>query len=309
MPVGNGAPVGSKAMVELIAVAVALLSKSFKRTLAIAVAAVPAGFVASSLTGTTVGFTGVLTVAEQAGAVPVHSGSPPPVAVTAFTPGLVAGAAMVIGTVITMLPIATPVAMLQPASVLAPTMVGAAHVITAPVAVGKALSFMPVGNTSASVIGAVVALPATLMVMVYDWPVAPTISGVTLAVLVTVSLVATTAVDTVPVHAGAEPVHNGSPPPVAVTLLMLGLSADAATFTGTVMTILPKPAGEAIVHPAKVLPLIGQPTTAAPAAGMPVLVLVAAITGAPLKVMPVGKMSSNVIAEVVGLPATVMVMR
>jgi hypothetical protein len=94
---------------------------------------------------------------------------------------------------------------------------------------------------------------------------------------------------------------------VAVTLLMLGLSAEAATFTGTVMMMVPKPAGEAIVQPAKVLPLLGQPRTGAPTAGIPELVLVAAITGAPLKVMPVGKMSVSVMGAVVGLPATVMV--
>lgn len=132
---------------------------------------------------------------------------------------------------------------------------------------------------------------------------APTINGVALAALVSVSLVATTAVDTVPVQAGAAPVHNGSPPPVAVTLLMLGLSAEAATFTGTVMMMVPTLAGKGIVQPAKLLPpiTVGQPVSA------PLLVLATSLSGVPLNVIPVGKISDSVMSDVVGLPAIVMV--
>ena len=130
-----------------------------------------------------------------------------------------------------------------------------------------------------------------------------------LAVLVSVSLVATTVVVAVPVQAGATPVHNGSPPPVAVTLLMAGLSADAATSTGTVMMMVPKPAPLGIVQPTKLLPDAGQPDTNVPAVVEAPVLVPAANTGAPLKVMPVGKMSDNVMGAVVGLPATVMVMR
>jgi hypothetical protein len=167
IPKGNPAPAGSSEIVELLDVAGELFIKSFERTFVIAVAAVPAGSVVLSLTGTTVGFTGVLTVSEQAGAVPVHSGSPPPEAVTVFTPGLVAGAVILIGTVITMLPIAAPVAMEQPANELPPATEGATQVIAPPVAdTPGALMAMPVGKTSANVIGAVVALPATLIVIV-----------------------------------------------------------------------------------------------------------------------------------------------
>jgi hypothetical protein len=128
-------------------------------------------------------------------------------------------------------------------------------------------------------------------------------SGLWLAVLVTVSLVTTTGVLTVLVQAGAIPVHNGSPPPPTVTLLMLGLAAVAATFTGTVNTMLPIPAPNGIEQPAKVLPLLGQPPNVTA-----VLVVAAATVGAPLRVIPAGKMSASVMGCAVALPATAMVM-
>jgi hypothetical protein len=111
--------------------------------------------------------TGVVTVLVQAGAAPVHSGSPPPLAVTLLTAEGTAAAATSTGTVMTMLPIAAPVAMVQPAKVFAPTRLGAAHVKEPPVAVGTPLNVMPVGKMSDKLIGAVVALAATAMVMMY----------------------------------------------------------------------------------------------------------------------------------------------
>ena len=90
----------------------------------------------------------------------------------------------------------------------------------------------------------------------------------------------------------------GSPPPVTVAVLLLGLAALAATLTGTVMTMLPVAAPDAIEHPAKLLaPVAGQPLKVPP---------VAAIT--PLVVMPTGKASAIVMAAVVGPFATAIVM-
>jgi hypothetical protein len=116
-------------------------------------------------------------------------------------------------------------------------------------------------------------------------------------------LVAMVGVLTVLVHAGARPVHNGSPPPAAVTVLTLGLAAVAATSTGMVNTMLPMPAPSGIEQPAKVLPVLGQPSKVTA-----VLVVAGATLGAPLKVMPAGKMSASVMGCAVGLPATAMVM-
>ena len=99
----------------------------------------------------------------------------------------------------------------------------------------------------------------------------------------------------VPVHAGAEPVHSGSPPPVAVAVLVAVVAVDA-TFTGTVITMGPK-----------VLAAIEQPVKLPPADGQPVMVPPVAV-GTPLKVMPVGKASAKVMAAVVGPFVTAMVM-
>lgn len=120
-------------------------------------------------------------------------------------------------------------------------------------------------------------------------------------------MVTATGVDTVLVQAGIMPVHSGSPPPVAVTVFKLGVAAVAPTLTGTVMTMSPRPAGLAIVQPAKVVPEAGQPVTAVPLAGTPLLVLVAK-AGALASVMPDGKRSDKLMGADVGLPATLMVM-
>jgi hypothetical protein len=234
-------------------------------------------------------------VLVHAGA-PVHAGSPPPVAVTVLILGLTAAPSMVTGTLMTVLPMGLPVAMVQPASVFEPMMVGATQVI--PVAVGNAVSVMPVGKRSVSVIGAVVAATETAMLIVYDCPLAATTSGVLLAVLVMLSLGAITGVVTLLVQAGAAPVHSGSPPPVTMTALM----ADGKA---AVMVISPTPAPRGIVHPAKVLPDVGQLAKEAPA-----LVVSAPTTmvGGPLKVMPAGKRSAKVAAAMVALPAMVSLM-
>ena len=120
----------------------------------------------------------------------------------------------------------------------------------------------------------------------------------------TVSLVDTTGLLTLPVHAGAVPVHNGSPPPVRVTLLLAGLSVLADTFTGTLIAMLPTPAPVAMVHPASVLPVLGQPVRLAPA----LVVLPVMRLGAALRLMPVGRMSLKLIGAMVALPVTLMVM-
>ena len=116
--------------------------------------------------------------------------------------------------------------------------------------------------------------------------------------LVTLSSTASiTGVVVVPVQAGAVPVHSGSPPPVAVAVLVLGLTVEAATVTGTVITMLPVTAPAAIEQPARlVAPLAGQPLKVPPVALI-----------APLVVMPAGRASAMVMAAVVGPLATAIV--
>jgi hypothetical protein len=119
----------------------------------------------------------------------------------------------------------------------------------------------------------------------------------TFGCLVAVSSTASiTGVLTLPLHAGAVPVHVGSPPPLAVAVFVLGLAVEAATFTGTVITTGPLvPA--AIEQPLKlVAPLAGQPLKVPPVAVI-----------APLVVMPLGKLSLTVIGAVVGPLATLIV--
>lgn len=91
--------------------------------------------------------------------------------------------------------------------------------------------------------------------------------------------------------------HDGSPPPVTVAVLLLGLAAEAATVTGTVTTMLPVAAPAAIEQPAKLV---------APDAGQPLMVPPVAVI-APLVLMPAGKVSAIVIAAVVGPFATAIV--
>jgi hypothetical protein len=133
-------------------------------------------------------------------------------------------------------------------------------------------------------------------------------NGVWAAVLRTVSLVVDIGVETVSEHAGAVPVHNGSPPPLAVTVLALGLTTVAPSIvTGTEITMLPMPALVAMVQPAKVLPVAGQPVRLASVT--PALVVLPApvrMTGTLVKVMPAGNTSANVIGALVALTATAM---
>ena len=89
----------------------------------------------------------------------------------------------------------------------------------------------------------------------------------------------------------------GSPPPVTVAVLALGLAAEAATVTGTVTTMLPVAAPAAIEQPVRLV---------APEAGQPLKVPPVALI-APLVVMPLGKVSAIVIAAVVGPFATAIV--
>ena len=97
------------------------------------------------------------------------------------------------------------------------------------------------------------------------------------------------------------PLHAGSPPPLAVAVLV-PLVALAPTATGTRMTMVPLEALAAIWQPVRLVPVAGQPLKA------PLLVLPASLVGAPDKVMPVGKLSVIVIAALVGPLATVTVM-
>ena len=91
-------------------------------------------------------------------------GSPPPVAVTVLTLGETAVEPTETGTVMTILPIAAPGAIEQPARLDAPAL--GQPLKTPPVAVILPLVVIPVGSTSASEIAAVVALLATAMFMV-----------------------------------------------------------------------------------------------------------------------------------------------
>jgi hypothetical protein len=100
------------------------------------------------------------------------------VSVAVLFNGTSAAALMATGTVMTMLPMTAPAAIVQPARVLAPIAVGAMQVIAPPVAVGNALSVTPAGKTSASVMLDKVALPATLMLIRYDCPACPMTNGV-----------------------------------------------------------------------------------------------------------------------------------
>jgi hypothetical protein len=105
-------------------------------------------------------------------------------------------------------------------------------------------------------------------------------------------LVCAIGVETVLVHAGAA-VHAGSPPPVAVAVFTLGLAAVPSMATGTVTTMLPMAAPAAMVQPAKLLPVVGQPVIVPPV-----------IVGAPVNVIPVGKRSVRLIGAVVAAIVT-----
>ena len=66
--------------------------------------------------------------------------------------------------------------------------------------------------------------------------------------------------------------------------------------------MLPLDAPAAIEQPVRLLPVAGQPLKT------PLLVLEPCTVGAPVRVMPAGKLSAKVIAAVVGPLATVTVM-
>jgi hypothetical protein len=90
--------------------------------------------------------------------------------------------------------------------------------------------------------------------------------------------------------------HVGSPPPLTVAELIAGVPAAAApTLTGTVITTGPF-VTDAIEHPLRFIPVLGQPVITPPVA-----------VGAALSVMPVGSVSAIVIAAVVGPFVTLIV--
>ena len=95
--------------------------------------------------------------------------------------------------------------------------------------------------------------------------------------------------------------HDESPPPVTLAVLIapVALAALAATVTGISTITVPLLTPAANVQPTVVLPLVGQPLKVLPVLVPPVT------TGAPLKVMPVGKLSIKFVGKVVGPFATV----
>ena len=129
-----------------------------------------------------------------------------------------------------------------------------------------------------------------------DTPPTLPLSGV-----VTIALAPTDTGGVVLVHV-AVPLHAGSPPPLAVAVLV-PVVALAPTATGTRMTMVPLEALVLIWQPVRLaLPAAGQPLRT------PSLVLPASLVGAAAKLMPVGKLSLITIAALVGPLATVTVM-
>ena len=135
----------------------------------------------------TASITGFVVVPEQF----VQVGSPPPVTVAVFTVGFAAFAATATGTVITTGPL-VPEATVQPARLVAP--LAGQPLKVPPVAVIAPLVLTPAGNTSLTLIAAVVGPLATLIVIVYTCPVPPTTSTAGVALLVTVNAGAAPAV-------------------------------------------------------------------------------------------------------------------
>ena len=123
---------------------------------------------------------------------------------------------------------------------------------------------------------------------------------VPLSGVVTMVLLPTLTGGVVLVHA-AVPLHRGSPPPLAVAVLV-PVVAVLPTATGTRMTMVPLEALLVIWQPVRLVPVDGQPLKT------PLLVLPASLVGAPDKLMPVGKLSLITIAALVGPLATVTVM-
>ena len=145
------------------------------------VLATPGCLVSVSGTASITGLVEVLVQLAPAG----QLGSPPPVTVAVLALGLMALAATATGTVMMMSPVTAPAAMVQPTKLAAPV---AGHPLKVPpVATMAPLVVMPLGNTSATVMGAVVGPLATLILMVYVCAGAPTTNTAGVAVLVTVN--------------------------------------------------------------------------------------------------------------------------
>jgi hypothetical protein len=125
--------------------------------------------------------------------------------------------------------------------------------------------------------------------------------------LVSVSLIAsTTGVVTVLVQlAPVAGVQLGSPPPVTVAVLAAVRTPAAplaATSIGTVTTMLPVAAPDAMEHPARLLAPAALAVVQLPAVNVPPLTLMPALV-----VMPAGSVSAMLIAAVVGPLATAIV--
>ena len=118
--------------------------------------------------------------------------------------------------------------------------------------------------------------------------------------VVTIALLPTDTGGVVLVQAPA-PVHAGSPPPLALAVLV-PLVAVLPTATGRRMMMVPLLALLSIWQPVRLVPEAGQPLKT------PSLLLEACLLGAPLKLMPTGKVSLMLMAALVGPLATVTVM-
>jgi hypothetical protein len=127
----------------------------------------------------------------------------------------------------------------------------------------------------------------------------------TFGCFVSVSLIASiTGVVTVLVQL-APAGQLGSPPPLAVAVLAAVRTPAAplaATLIGTVTTMLPVAAPDAMEHPARLLAPAAPAVVQLPAVNVPPLTLMPALV-----VMPLGKVSASVIAAVVGPLATAIV--
>ena len=145
------------------------------------------------------------------------------------------------------------------------------------------------------------AAPPLALSLAVTFGTVPPVEGKLTAASSMASTVEATATVTEPEQAGALPVHNGSPPPVTVAVLLPPVApttAVAPTVIGTVTVIGPTEL-VGIVQPDK---LTDPVETAQLPKGEPLTRI------APLVVMPVGSTSVNVIAAVVGPFSTLIVM-
>ena len=160
MKLATPAPVIVPAGVQVVAVCVKVEPAGYLSLLAtLYVPGCPGWPVLASFTAST---TGLVLVPEQV--LPVQFGSPPPVTLAVFTVGFAAFAATATGTVMMMLPVAAPAAIVQPVSVLAP-LPGHPESVP-PVAVIAPLVVTPAGSASLTLIAAVLGPLATLIVIV-----------------------------------------------------------------------------------------------------------------------------------------------